>query len=102
MPLSTFARRSCVALGTLAIVATQPLQAQDDRFSFHGSINTAYGKSDGLGVFGLDKDGTSDYRAVALLFGYKTSDKGRVVTQLLHRRIGTSPLSASEAPVGVV
>ncbi len=86
----------------LSLAAPRDLAAQDDRFSFHGSINAGIGKSDGLGVFGLDKDGTSDYRAVAMLFGYKTSENGRVVTQLLHRRIGTSPLSASEPAVNAV
>lgn len=95
-------RRALVALSACSLISALPVGAQDDRFSFHGSINSAYGKSDGLGVFGLDKDGTSDYRAVALLFGYKTSENGRVVTQLLHRRVGSSPLSASEAPIGVV
>lgn len=97
-------RYAALALGAAITVASSAttLEAQDDRFSFHGSLNIGAGKSDGLGVFGLDKDGTTDYRAVAMLFGYKTSENGRVVTQLLHRRIGTSPLSASEPAVGVV
>lgn len=86
----------------LLIVGSSSLEAQDDRFSFHGSVNAAVARSDGLGVFGIDKDGTSDYRAVAMLFGYKVSDEGRIATQLLHRRIGTSPLSASEPALGVV
>jgi hypothetical protein len=98
--------RTILAAALLTSAATitlaAPLAAQDDRFSFHGSINAGVGKSDGLGVFGIDKDGTTDYRAIAMLFGYKTSENGRVVTQLLHRRIGTSPLSASEPAVGVV
>ncbi len=98
--LSVAARSAATVAAVLAFAPA--LEAQDDRFSFHGSVNAALAKSDGLGVFGINKDGTSDYRAVAMLFGYKISDKDRVVTQLLHRRIGTSPLSASEPAVGAV
>jgi hypothetical protein len=78
------------------IVALTPgaARAQDDRLSIHGSANIGYGKTDGLPYFGLNQDGTSDYRAVALQFGYKVSDNDRVVTQLLHRKFGTSPLNA--------
>ncbi len=67
-----------------------------DRLSVHGSINMAYGKSDGLPAFGIDKDGTSSYRAVALQFGYQIDDNDRVVTQFLHRRNGNSPLNTVE------
>ncbi|MBL0938668.1 MAG: hypothetical protein IBJ03_07225 [Gemmatimonadaceae bacterium] len=70
------------------------LEAQDERLSVHGSATIAYGKADNLPVTGITKDGTSDYRLLALQFGYKISDKDRVVTQLLHRKIGSSPLNA--------
>jgi hypothetical protein len=43
--------------------------AQDDKLTIHGSINMGYGKTDGLPYFGLNEDGTSDYRAIALQFG---------------------------------
>ncbi len=91
---------SRVASGALlAGLATSPALAQDalgDRLSVHGSLNAGYGKSDGLGVFGIDKDGTTNYRAVALQFGYKLGDNDRIVTQLLSRDLGTSPLQAAE------
>lgn len=74
-------------------------RAQDDRLTIHGSLNAAYAKSDGLPVFGINQDGTSNYRAVALQFGYKLSDKSRVVTQLLSRDFGTSPLQAAEKAI---
>lgn len=67
-----------------------------ERLSVHGSINMAYGKSDNLPTFGIDKDGTSQYRAVVLQFGYKIDDNDRVVTQFLHRRNGNSPLNTAE------
>ncbi len=82
---------SAVALLALALAAA-PLRAQDDKLTVHGSANLGYGKTDGLPYFGMTKDGTSDYRALALQFGYKIDDKDRVVMQLLHRNFGNSPL----------
>lgn len=91
MTIQTMAR----GVACLALLAT-PLMAgaQDDRLSIHGSANLAYGKSDRLPINGVTQDGTSEYRILALQFGYKVSDKSRVVTQLLHRKIGSSPLNA--------
>jgi len=82
-----------VFLAGMTVSATAEAQ-QDDRLSIHGSATIAYGKSDRLPVSGITKDGTSDYQILALQFGYKISDKDRVVTQLLHRKIGSSPLNA--------
>jgi hypothetical protein len=73
--------------------------AQDDKLTIHGSINMGYGKTDGLPYFGLNEDGTSDYRAIALQFGYKISDKDRVVIQMVHRRLGTSPLNTVDPAI---
>ncbi len=82
-----------VFLAGMTVSASAQAQ-QDDRLSVHGSATIAYGKSDRLPVTGITKDGTSDYQILALQFGYKISDKDRVVTQLLHRKIGSSPLNA--------
>ncbi|WP_411282076.1 hypothetical protein [Gemmatimonas sp.] len=88
------------ALACLLFAATPlALSAQDERLTVHGSVNIAYGKTDGLPYFGLNKDGSADYRAIALQFGYKLSEKDRVVTQLLHRKFGTSPLNAGEPDI---
>jgi hypothetical protein len=81
-----------LALGTAVLASS--LQAQDDKLTVHGSFNVGYGKTDGLPYFGMTKDGTSDYRAVALQFGYKIDDKDRIVTQFLHRNFGESPLKS--------
>jgi hypothetical protein len=86
-------RLHTVALAT-ALFAPIALRAQDDRLSIHGSASLAYAKSDKLPINGITKDGTSSYRLLALQFGYKISDKDRVVTQLLHRHVGQSPLNA--------
>lgn len=86
------------SLSTIAVISATltaaPIAAQQslDNFTFHGSLAVGYGKSDGLGVFGVPKDGTFDYRAIALQFGYKFDSNDRVVVQLLNRGIGTSPL----------
>jgi hypothetical protein len=80
--------------GLTLAAAPFTVQAQDDKLSIHGSASLAYGKSDNLPIFGVSKDGTSNYRVLALQFGYTISDKDRVVTQLLHRRFGDSPLNA--------
>lgn len=85
-----------VQTAVLACACALPMvaQAQEEKLTIHGSASLAYGKSDKLPVSGVNKDGTSDYRVMALQFGYKVSDKDRVVLQLLHRKNGTSPLNA--------
>ncbi|MDE3054964.1 MAG: hypothetical protein KGJ70_13830, partial [Gemmatimonadota bacterium] len=74
-----------------ALAAPAVVRAQDftDRFSFHGSLVWGYGKSDGLPVFGVNKDGTTDYRALALQFRYAVTPNDEFVTQLLSRALGT-------------
>ncbi|MDE3173990.1 MAG: hypothetical protein KGN74_13035 [Gemmatimonadota bacterium] len=81
-----------------ALAAPAVVRAQDftDRFSFHGSLVWGYGKSDGLPVFGVNKDGTTDYRALALQFRYAVTPNDEFVTQLLSRALGTSPLDSVE------
>lgn len=94
--MTLMSRHSFIARCLLVAVSAVPLalQAQDDKLTIHGSINMAYGKSDGLTYFGVPKDGTTDYRSVTLQFGYKISDADRVVVQLLNRKLGRSPLNA--------
>ncbi|MEO7362891.1 MAG: hypothetical protein ABI120_21340 [Gemmatimonadaceae bacterium] len=81
-----------VAVVTALSAATVNAQQSLDNFTFHGSLTAAYAKSDGLGVLGIPKEGTFDYNLIALQFGYKFDEKNRVVVQLLHRSMGTSPL----------
>lgn len=95
MSLASLSRAAVVVAALSAsVVSASVARAQDwtEKFSFHGSLNQGYGKSDGLGVFGINKDGTTDYRAVALQFGYKFDSNDRVVIQLLNRGVGASPL----------
>src|SRR5687767_11600224 len=98
--------RAATTLAAFAAVTlgARSANAQDwaEKLSVHGSVNTGYGKSDGLGVFGIDKNGTSDYRAIALQFGYKLDDKSRVVVQLLHRGLGSSPLAKIQPEISPI
>ncbi|MEP6764616.1 MAG: hypothetical protein ABJB66_09915, partial [Gemmatimonadaceae bacterium] len=91
---SRVVRKAVVAMSLVATTVTVSAHAQEvlDKVSFHGSLNAGYGKSDGLGVFGVNKEGTFDYNAIALQFGYKFGNRDRMVVQLLHRSLGTSPL----------
>ncbi len=101
MNIGVFSRTAIAAAAFSLTSGAVRAEAQEwaDKLSLHGSLNTGYGKSDRLGVFGIDKDGTSDYRAIALQMGYKLDDKSRVVVQLLHRAIGSSPLMSIQPEV---
>jgi hypothetical protein len=101
MTHSTVRRLVKFALAATMLVTASAAHAQGlaDRFAFHGSLVWGYGKSDGLPVFGVNKDGTTDYRAVALQFRYTVNQNDQFVTQLLSRAIGTSPLDSVEPSV---
>lgn len=81
-----------VAVVTALSAATVHAQQSLDNFTFHGSLTAAYAKSDGLSLLGIPKEGTFDYNLIALQFGYRFDENNRVVVQLLHRGMGTSPL----------
>ncbi|MBX7117884.1 MAG: hypothetical protein K1X31_02675 [Gemmatimonadaceae bacterium] len=87
--------RPTLLAAVLCAAAAPAASAQDiaERLQIHASINMGYGKSDNQQTFGITKDGTSEYRAVALQFGYAIDDNDRVVTQFLHRYFGASPLN---------
>jgi hypothetical protein len=92
-------RNRILFLLALAVVGIPPQQAHAqtdllERLSIHSSLNTGYGKSDNLQFFGIDKDGTAEYRALTLQFSYQIDDNDRVVTQFLHRYNGNSPINA--------
>lgn len=91
MTTQTLVRR---VAGLTLLLAPAFAGAQDDKLTIHGSANLAYGKSDKLPIDGVTQDGTSEYLVIALQFGYKVSEKDRVVTQLVHRKVGSSPLNA--------
>jgi len=103
-----YSRKRTFTVFAAAVVAlcaaAAPAAAQEwvDRFSIHGSISSAVGKTDGLGYLGINKDYQTNLRAVALQIGYKVGDGDRVVVQLLHRQLGTSPMQALEPSIAPV
>jgi len=67
--------------------------------SIHGYLNQAFAVSDGNQIFGIPKDGTSDYRNLALQFRYDIDEKSNFVIQFSHKRAGLTPLMALEQDV---
>jgi len=101
--------RSRLFTAVLAAVAAiwgvaAPASAQQwaDRFTIHGSLTDGYGKADGEQYFGISREGTAKYHALALQLGYMIASQDRVVVQLLNRQIGDSPLMSLEPSVAPV
>lgn len=101
----THVRRTIwTALVALALVAPAAARAQDiaDKFQFHASLDWGYGLSDGLPVFGVNHQGTTDYKTIALQFRYLLDDNNQFVTQLLSLSLGTSPMAATQPTIAPV
>lgn len=92
------------ALVALAFVTPAAGRAQDiaDKFQFHASLDWGYGLSDGLPVFGVNHQGTTDYKTIALQFRYLLDDNNQFVTQLLSLSLGTSPMAATQPSIAPV
>jgi hypothetical protein len=98
----THVRRTIwTALVALAFVAPATSRAQDiaDKLQFHASLDWGYGLSDGLPVFGINHQGTTDYKTIAVQFRYLLDDKDQFVTQLLSLSLGTSPMAATQPTI---
>lgn len=67
--------------------------------SVYGHLTQAYAFTDGHQIFGIPKQGTTDYRNLALQFHYAISPKTAVVIQFSHKRLGLSPAMAFEDEV---
>jgi hypothetical protein len=89
------------ALVALAFVAPAAARSQDiaDKLQFHASLDWGYGLSDGLPVFGVNHQGTTDYKTIAVQFRYLLDDKDQFVTQLLSLSLGTSPMAATQPAI---
>lgn len=85
-------RLTACLLATLAVAAPAGAQEVAERLTLHASLNAGYGKAAELPVIGIPASGTVDYRIMTLQVRYALSDDDAFVTQLLNRRIGTSPL----------
>lgn len=67
--------------------------------SVHGYLNQAYAFTDGNQIFGIPKEGTTDYRNLALQFRYDINESSNFVIQFSHKRAGLNPLMAIEEDV---
>ena len=68
-------------------------QTASERLTVHGYISQAFGQASDLGVAGINKTPTWDYRTAALQFRYGISDADNIVLQFGHRRLGESVLN---------
>lgn len=64
------------------------------RLSVHGHLSQAYAFTNGVEFLGIPGNGTTDYRTLALQFGYQMTDDSRLVIQFGHKRLGLSPTMA--------
>ncbi len=62
------------------------------KLSIHGYLTQAYAITNGRQIFGITRDGTSDYRALALQFRYDLDERNNFVIQFAHERVGQSPV----------
>ncbi len=87
--------------GCLSVLQTRTLTAQSwtDKLSIHAYLTQGAAKSDTGVVIGIPKDGTTDYRRVALLLRYAVTTHDRFVLQIANRELGMSPTQAFEPQV---
>ena len=84
------------AFASLAIgpsLAQEAEPAEDGRLSklsVHGFLSQAYAKTDGVTLFGIPEEGTTDYRTAALQFRYAMTSDDDFVVQFNHLRLGRS------------
>ena len=94
--------RNCPRLLALLCIALPlALSAQEfkPQVTIHGYLTQAYGISDRYPTFGLTKEGTADYRRVAVLARYALTSVDNFVVQIAHRRLGDSPTMQFEENV---
>ncbi len=84
---------------TLSVVLFVGVANGDSNITIHGYLTQAYAFSDGNQILGIPKEGTTDYRNMALQFGYTFDQNGLIVIQFSHKRLGLSPAMAFEDDV---
>jgi hypothetical protein len=90
-----------VSLALAASAASLAAQSWTDKLSIHGYITQGAAKADTGVVIGIPKDGTTDYRRVALLLRYAATANDRFVLQIAQRRLGDSPSDQFEENVKI-
>ena len=90
-----------VGAAIVLLVPVTSLSAQQaaPRLSMHGYLTQAYGVSSRYPTMGMTKEGTADYRRVAVLARYEASPANHFIVQVAQRRRGDSPTMQFEPEV---
>jgi hypothetical protein len=97
-------KRSLTRLAVLILLlggAPTTVRAQLDNLTVHGYFTQGFAKATDKPLFGISKEGTTEYRAMALQFAYATSNTTALVLQFSHRRLGGSLIQATEPDVAL-
>ncbi len=86
-------------LTLLSMVLLSGYARGQSKLQIHGYLTQAYAFTDGHQFLGIPDEGTTDYRTLALQFGYALDDNSKLVIQFSHRRMGLSPVMAFEHDV---
>lgn len=62
------------------------------QLNIHGHLSQGYAITNGSQIFGIDEEGTWDYRNLALQFRYDAGEDYSFLIQLNHKRLGESPI----------
>jgi hypothetical protein len=86
---------------TIALPRAVAAQSWTDKLSIHGYLTQGVAKSDTGIVIGIPKDGTAEYRRVALLLRYAATTHDRLVLEFASRELGVSPSQALQPDVNI-
>lgn len=93
-------RTTINALSLSLILIFQGMQCfAQSSLNIHGYLSQAYAISREHQIFGILKNGTSDYRNLALQFRYDHNSKDILIVQLSHKRLGASPIMKVEEDI---
>ena len=71
--------------------AEDPNKKGPSKLKIFGSVNWAYGQTDGVKYRGVTEDGTADLHNAVLQLRYAVSERNEFVLQVANERVGTSP-----------
>jgi hypothetical protein len=91
----------CGVASTAVPQDTHAQIALDSRLSLHGYLTQGFGRASDSPFLGLTDTTTSDYRSAAMQMSFDVSPKDRLVIQVSHRRLGSSPLAGFEENIEV-
>ena len=95
--------RPAMVAAAIAAAAAGPLSAQSvdgGQLRIHGYLTQGYAVSEGAQHYGMNDQGSTDFRYAALQFRYDKKQDGFLL-QLSGRRLGASPIANFESSVNV-